>query len=373
MSGPRFGPVEAKPGHLAANGSGPATLPAAPARVLTIRELTTEQAQWDAFVRGHPDGSPFHLTAWRRVVEDTFGHRPHYLLAGHGEVIEGVLPLFEVPAFLGGRALISVPYGVYGGICAASDEVRRALLAAATDRARSRGARYVELRHRHPQGLDLPTKPLYVTFARPIHPSDEDNARAIPGKQRRMTRQGPKHGLRVEIGRDHLDACYEIYARSVRELGSPVFPRRLFKTVYDVFDRDCQIVTVWREKQIVAAVLTLFHQGQVLPYYGGALPVAREWAANDFMYWELIRFAARAGCRVFDFGRSREGTGAYHFKRHWGFEPTPLPYQYALLSGQGLPNLSPSNPRFRLAVTLWKHLPLWLTKVVGPPLTRYLP
>ena len=83
--------------------------------------------------------------------------------------------------------------------------------------------------------------------------------------------------------------------------------------------------------------------------------------------------AARAGYRTFDFGRSREGTGAYHFKRHWGFEPTPLPYQYVLLGDSRMPDLSPSNPKMRLAVNAWKRLPLPLTKVIGPRLTRYLP
>jgi FemAB-related protein (PEP-CTERM system-associated) len=231
----------------------------------------------------------------------------------------------------------------------------------------------VELRHRRDAGLGLPTKALYVTFARAISADDEANARAIPGKQRRMTRQGSRYGLRAEIGRDHLDEVYAIYARSVRDLGSPVFPRRLFSALMEHFDKDCQLLTVWRNDRMVAGVLTLFHEDQVLPYYGGARPEALPCAVNDFMYWELMRYAARRGCRVFDFGRSREGTGAYHFKRHWGFTPVPLPYQYVLLTRAGLPDLSPSNPRFRLAMATWKRLPVAVTRVVGPFLTRFLP
>jgi FemAB-related protein (PEP-CTERM system-associated) len=340
---------------------------------LTVGELGAETLEWDAFVRASPDGSPFHLVAWRRAVEQAFGHRPHYLMARRGDAIEGVLPLFEVRGPLGGRALISVPYGVYGGLCAGSPGARQALLEAATELGRRRGAGYVELRHRRDQGLALPTKSLYVTFTRSISSDVEANARAIPSKQRRMTRQGAKHGLRAELGREDADGFYEIYARSVHDLGSPVFPRRLFQALQEAFGKECQILTVRRGDQLVAGVLTLFYEDQVLPYYGGALRDALPYAPNDFMYWELMCHAARAGYRVFDFGRSREGTGAYHFKRHWGFTPTPLPYQYVLFGRRELPDVSPANARFRLAIEAWKRLPFPVTKAVGPFLTRYLP
>ena len=188
-----------------------------------------------------------------------------------------------------------------------------------------------------------------------------------------MTRQGLKHGLRAEFGLRHLDGFWDVYAHSVHALGSPVFPRRLFHAIAQEFGKECELLTIWKEESTVAGVLSLFFEGQVLPYYGGALHEALPYAVTDFMYWELTCHAAKIGSRCFDFGRSREGTGAYHFKRHWGFEPVPLPYQYILLDGHPMPNLSPSNPKMRTAVDLWKRLPLPVTKVVGPWLTRYLP
>ena len=340
---------------------------------MDVAELSRETVEWDAFVRASGDGSPFHLTAWKRAVERTFGHRAHYLVARRAGAIEGVLPLFEVRGLLGGRALVSVPYGVYGGVCAGSDDARRTLVEAAAALGRRVGAAYVELRQRRDLGLGLAAKSLYVTFSRPIFATEEENAAAIPRKQRRMTRQGAKHGLTATIGRDHLDAVWDVYAESVRNLGSPVYPRRLLREIREAFDKDCQVVSVWREGRVVAGVLTLFHDDQVLPYYGGARRAAFPFAVNDFMYWELLCHAARAGYRVFDFGRSREGTGPYHFKRHWGFEPAPLPYQYVLLARPSLPDVSPGNPRLRLAVGAWKRLPLAVTNAVGPLLTRYLP
>jgi len=340
---------------------------------LSIRPLATESIEWDAFVRSTPGGSPFHLVAWKQAVEASFGHRPHYLMAIGAHGIEGVLPLFEVRGLLGGRGLISVPYGVYGGICARSAESRQLLLDHAGQLAREMGASYVELRHRAGQELDLPTKSLYVTFARPITTDEEENLMAIPRKQRRMTRQGAKHGLRGELGMQHLEAFYEVYAHSVHALGSPVFPRRLFTAIAQEFGKECELLTIWKDGRVLAGVLTLLYEDQALPYYGGALREAFPYAINDFMYWELMCHVAHAGYRVFDFGRSREGTGPYNFKRHWGFEPQPLPYQYLLLNGATIPNVSPANPKMRLAVEAWKRAPFALTRRLGPALTRYLP
>ncbi len=340
---------------------------------MDIRRLTTETVDWDAFVRSTPGGSPFHLLAWKRAVETTFRHRAHYLMAVRGGGLEGVLPLFEVRGLLGRRGLVSVPYGVYGGVCATSAAAREALVGASRQLAGRVKADYVELRHRSGQEADLPTKSLYVTFARPIESSEEANLNAIPRKQRRMTRQGLKHGLRPEFGLQHLDRFYDIYAHSVHSLGSPVFPRRLFHAIGQEFGKDCELLTIWKDSVPVSGVLTLLFEDQVLPYYGGARQEALAFAVNDFMYWELLCHAAKAGYRTFDFGRSREGTGAYNFKRHWGFEPVALPYQYVLLDGSRMPSLSPSNPRMHFAVEAWKRMPLPLTKVVGPFLTRYLP
>src|SRR5262249_2277425 len=150
--------------------------------------------------------------------------------------------------------------------------------------ARQCGAAYVELRQRRDQELGLPIKSRYVTFSRAISKSDEENALAIPRKQRRMTRQGEKHGLRAEIGRDHADTCYEIYAHSLRNLGSPVFPRKLLTGVHEAFDKECQLLSVWKDDRMVAGVMTLFYEDQVLPYYGGAYRDTFQYAVNDFMY-----------------------------------------------------------------------------------------
>ena len=349
---------------------GTGTVSAARVRVDELRDETVE---WDSFVRTCTDGTPFHLTAWKRAIEMTFPQRPCYLMARRAGVIEGVLPLFEGRGLSGRRALISTAYAVYGGICATSQEARLALLEAAGALARRRRVAHVELRHRRDQGLALPTKSLYVAFAREISSSDEENLAAIPRKQRRMVRQGEKHGLTAEMGQHLLDDVYDVYAESLRNLGTPVFPRRFFHALAAAFGKDCHVLAVRHEGRVIAGVLTLLHEDQVLPYYGGARREGFAYAVNDFMYWELMRYAAAAGYRVFDFGRSRVGTGSYEFKRHWGFEPRPLPYQYVLISTGSLPNVNPSNPRFNAVIRTWKRLPLGVANRVGPLLARYLP
>ncbi len=332
-----------------------------------------EESAWDQFVRSSPAGTIFHLCAWKRVVEEVFRHTPHYLMALEGGEIRGALPLFEIHGLLSGRVLVSVPYGVYGGLCGTDPMARRALLEEARRLALSLRVRHVELRHLRDPEPGLPSKSLYSTFAKPLDADPDVNFAAIPRKQRRMIRQGTKHGLEASRGWEHLGRFYELFVENKRRLGSPPFPLELFESVHDHFGKEAELLTVWHEGRMIAGVISFFYQDRVMPYYGAALEEAFSLAVNDFMYWELMREACLAGYRVFDFGRSREGTGPYNFKRHWGFEPQPLAYQYVLVNGHDIPNISPSNPRLRPFIESWKRLPLPVTKWLGPALTRWLP
>jgi FemAB-related protein (PEP-CTERM system-associated) len=331
-----------------------------------------DDGAWDRFVRSAPDGTVFHLSAWKRVVQDIFRYAPHYLVAVERGDIRAVLPLFEVRGLLSGRALVSVPCGVYGGLCGGDGEGRRALIEEAV-RTRTRlRARFVELRNLHAPEEGLPTKSLYTVFSRPIEADPEANLAAIPRKQRRMVRQGMKNDLEPRRGWEALDAFYSIYLANRRRLGSPPYSKRLFEAIRDRFGTDAELLTIWHEGRPMSGVISLFYADRVMPYYGAARPAAFSLAVNDFMYWELMRKAAADGYRVFDFGRSREGSGSYDFKRHWGFEPAPLAYQYALADGEAMPNVNPSNPKLRVFIETWKRLPLPVTAWLGPPITRWL-
>ncbi|MEO5656436.1 MAG: FemAB family XrtA/PEP-CTERM system-associated protein [Nitrospiria bacterium] len=334
---------------------------------------SADHVEWDRYVLRHPDATVCHLSAWGRTIERTFDYRSLSCLARRGDQVTGVLPLYLVRTLPFGRALISTPLAVYGGICADDAETAQALAAHAKALADRLGVRYLELRHRTPIG-GLPTKDLYVTFRREISADPEKNLAAIPRKQRRMIRQGEQAGLTARIGGgEWLNEFYHVYAQSVRNLGTPVYPQSLFRHLLDELGPACRIMVVFREGRVIAGVLTLFFRDQVLPYYGGALRGAFQYAANDFMYWRLLSYAGEQGYKVFDFGRSKVDSGPYHFKRHWGFEPTPLPYEYYLAGQRAIPDLSPRNPKFSAAIACWKRLPFGMTTWLGPKLIRFFP
>lgn len=290
-----------------------------------------------------------------------------------GDSVCGVLPLYRVPGLPFGCALISTPLGVYGGVCADDDTAAQALLADANAHAKEIGAGYVELRQERPIAA-LPTRELYVTFRHPIHADREANMRDIPGKQRRMIRNSEGYGLAHRIGRlEMLPEFYHIYSINMRNLGSPGFPKSFFRTLLEEYGRQAMILGVFHGDRMVSGVLTFYYRDRVMPYYAAATPEGMARSANQYMYWNLICHAAEHGFRVFDFGRSKKDSGSYHFKRHWGFAPIHLPYQYQLLKEREIPNLSPTNPKYALAIQTWRRLPLPFTKWLGPKLAPFFP
>jgi FemAB-related protein (PEP-CTERM system-associated) len=216
-------------------------------------------------------------------------------------------------------------------------------------------------------------KDLYFTFIGEIDPNEEVNLSRIPRKQRRMIRQAQKFGLRSVIDNSRLREFYEVYAESVRNLGTPVYAYHYFQHLLDTFGEQCKVLLVEYQGKVVASVLSFLFKDQVLPYYGGALKEYFHLAPNDFMYWELMSFAAANGIRTFDFGRSKAGTGPYNFKRHWGFEPCPLPYWYYPVAGKPIPDTSPLNPKLQWAIRIWRNLPLRVTMALGPHIVRHIP
>lgn len=327
-------------------------------------------AEWDRFVHAASDGTFFHLAGWRRVIARAFGHRTFFLCARRGKAIVGVLPLTQVKTWLFGNALISSAFCVQGGILAQDDDVRDALRNEAVRIAKEQKVGHIELRSVTSGDPSWVRKEnLYVDFRRDMSPDVEANMKAIPRKQRAMVRKGISNGLQSELDKD-ASRLHHVYAESVRNLGTPVFPLRYFQALIDEFGEHCDIVTIVKDQTPVASVMNFYFRDQVLPYYGGGTQAARELAANDFMYWEVMRRACERGFRVFDFGRSKVGTGAFHFKRNWGFEPTPLAYEVLPIGRSEIPEVNPTNPKYRAIIALWQRLPLPLTKFIGPFIVR---
>lgn len=344
----------------------------APHAALEVRRRTpADGAAWDRFVHAHPNGTFFHLSAWADVIERSFGHRSHYLFAERGGVIEGVLPLVHQKSLLFGNALMSIPFGVYGGVVAENPAAARALVDAACALARDLRVDHLELRNRERSDLDWPTRDLYVTFRKTIAPTVEANLLSIPRKQRAVVRKGIEAGLISEIDAG-TERLYAAYSESVRNLGTPVFGHGYFRELRRTFGEHCEVLTVVHQGTPVSSVMSFYFRDEVLPYYGGGTAAARDCKANDFLYWELMRRACTRGLRIFDYGRSKRDTGSFAFKEHWGFEPQPLHYQYHLVRARKLPDLSPTNPKYQMLIRAWRLLPLPVSRAVGPLLARSL-
>jgi FemAB-related protein (PEP-CTERM system-associated) len=328
-------------------------------------------ARWDAFVDSTPEATFFHRVGWKTVLEQAFGHRTHFLLAQANGVIEGVLPLAEIKSRLFGHALISLPFGVYGGIAAITERARRALDDSAQTLAQQLSVGHLELRNVNPQHADWPKSEVYVTFRKIIDPDVETNMLAIPRKQRAMVRKGIKFGLESQIDND-VERFFALYADNVHRHGTPALPKKYFRLLKDVFGKDCEVLIATKDGQPVSGVMTFYFRDEVLPYYAGDFPAARDLAANDFKYWELMRLACERGYRLFDYGRSKRGTGSFDFKKNWGFEATPLHYEYKLVTANKVPENNPLNPKYRLMIATWQRLPISIANWLGPHIVKHL-
>jgi FemAB-related protein (PEP-CTERM system-associated) len=340
---------------------------------LEVRRLEDKDiALWDEFVLAAPDATFFHRAGWKRVIERSFGHRCYFLYACAGGRVRGVLPLVHIKSRLFGKALISNAFCVYGGPVAQDGEASAALDAEAIALARSLGVDYLEYRRLAPGNSDWAQEDqLYVTFRKELDPDPGKNLAVVPRKQRAMVRKGINFGLRGEVD-PGVDRFYRLYSESVRNLGTPVFAKGYFRELRDVFGADCEVLTVTHDGAPISSVMSFYFRDEVLPYYGGGSKAARALAANDFMYWEVMRRACEAGCRVFDFGRSKRGSGSFSFKKHWGMKPQPLYHEYKLLRRADLPAINPTNPKYRLFIAMWRRLPLALANSIGPYVARDL-
>jgi len=329
-------------------------------------------AAWDEYVFACPQATFFHRAGWQRVLREVFRHDTHFLYAERGGRIVGVLPLARVKSFLFGHSLASLPFAVYGG-AAADDEETALLLEAAAERlGREAGVEHLELRQLERRHEGWPRQELYVTFRKQILPDEEANMLAIPRKQRAMVRKGLKNGLTAAFD-DGVERFFALYADNVHRHGTPAMPKRWFQALRREFGDDCSVLTVCApDGRPLSSVLSFYFRDEILPYYAGDDEAARDLAANDFKYWELMRHACARGLKTFDYGRSKQGTGPYAFKKNWGFEPTPLAYEYRLFTRESVPQHNPSNAKYQLLIRAWRKMPLAMANAIGPHIVRSL-
>jgi len=343
-----------------------------------IQRLSSEQfTKWDAYVKAHQEGSFFHLSGWQTVIENSFNHACYFLYAEQEGAICGVLPLIEVKSKLFGHALVSTPFCVYGGAIADSSEIVRQLEGEACQLAEKLGVDYLELRYKDKQDSKLLLKQAHSTFGCEIGEDSDKILAKIKKKQRAVIRHSLKNELSYSISStakntDFTD-FYQLLSTSYRNLGTPIFTEHYFENLMTTFG-DCSDIAVIRDKDNMpsSAVMNFYFNEQVLPYYGGGNDRARGLKSADFMYYQVMCHAQEKGKTWFDFGRSKNDSGPYKYKKNWGMEPQPLHYYYHLVKASELPNLSPNNPKYKYFIAMWQKLPLKISQLIGPFLSKYL-
>ncbi len=340
---------------------------------LVVKSLDVQAMdRWDAYVQRADTATFFHRAGWKTVLETAFGHSTYFLYTEDEGVIVGILPLAQVKSVLFGNTLSSLPFCVYGGIVADNEQVAQTLRQEACRLADSLKVGALELRNREVSNANWPVKELYFTFRKVIDPDDDVNLKAIPNRQRAMVRKGIEEGLISEWD-DGTERLYRVYAESVRNLGTPIFSAQYLRILQQVFGDDCSVLMITHNGRDIAAVMSFYFRNEVIPYYGGSTAAARTLkGVNHLMYWELMRRSCEQGYSLFDFGRSKAGTGPYSFKKNFGFEPQALPYEYYLVTSDAIPDVNPLNPKYRLMINVWSKLPLPVANFVGPFLARSL-
>jgi FemAB-related protein (PEP-CTERM system-associated) len=331
-----------------------------------------DKSRWDTFVRSHPTGTFFHLFDWQAIFVGIFGLKPFYLIAERAGTLVGVLPLVHQKSILFGNAFVSTPFCVHGGPLSLDQRAAEALDQAAITLTSKYRAKSLEYRsHQATRPGWRSKKGLYATFSRELASDDEKNLALIPRKQRAVVRKALQGDLFGSVGKD-VPSFFRVYSESMRNLGTPMFPKRYFQYLLNTFPDACDIVIIRQAYEPVSAVLNFYFKDTVLPYYGGGTTAARQNGANDLLYWEVMRNAASRGYKRFDFGRSKAGTGAFAFKKNWGFEPAWLEYEYWLPQGGAVPEKNPTNPVYASLSKAWKRLPLPIANFIGPFLIRGL-
>ena len=319
-------------------------------------------------------GSVFQRPLWLSAIAEGTGNPAYGIVVERGTTLSGWLPLTLVHSPLFGRALVSSGFGVGGGMLVLRQRDIDLLAQAASELAQRLCVPSIELRHAvAPCDWDT-IEGKHVNFARDLAEDDEAQLLAIPRKARAEVRKGLANDLTVTVGSSEQEraAHYAVYAESVHNLGTPVFPRSLFDAVLDRFGDDADILTVSYGGRPTASVLSIYHDATVMPFWGGGTFAARNLRANERMYYELMLHARRKGCTRFDFGRSKTGSGPFSFKKNWGFEPEPLIYRSWSAPGSEGRNIDPPDAGYSAKIELWKRLPLTLANRIGPAIARGL-
>lgn len=340
---------------------------------LEVRDDISREA-CEAYVATHPHASPYHRPAWLDVIHSAFGRETKYLAAETSQGVVGVLPLVFFRSRLFGRFAVSTPFLNYGGVLADNAEVERALLTQAIEETRAAGGSHLELRHTRQHFPELAARRHKVAMELRLETTGDAQWDALDRKIRNQVRKAEKTALQTLVGGiELLPHFYAVFARNMRDLGTPVYTPRFFHQVVTTFPESSRVFVLTLEGRPVAASLVHWHGDTIKVPWASALREFNPLCANVLLYWQMVRFAVEHGFRTFDFCRSTRGEGTYHFKKQWGAEPRELVWEYWTADGHPVPQLNPANPKYGLAIRSWRRLPVRVANVLGPLVVRNLP
>jgi FemAB-related protein (PEP-CTERM system-associated) len=330
--------------------------------------------EWDGFVRGFGGSNGYHLWAWRTIFEQAFGHETVYLAARRDGGLAGILPLVIFRSRVFGSFAVSLPFIDGGGVCAYDAEVARHLVDRARAVAAERGLSHVEMRHEARIFPALPSREHKVGMRMPLETDTKRAWDALDRKVRNQVRKAEKSGLTTRsAGIELVDAFYSVFAVNMRDLGTPVYSKRLFESVLTTLPNSSRVFLVEKGSTVVGGAIGIMFRDTFTVPWASSLREYRADCPNNLLYWRMFEHAIEAGVRTFDFGRSTPGEGTFHFKQQWGAAPLPLYWEYVMVRGGSPPELSPSNPRYKAAIETWKRLPLPITRLLGPHIVRSIP
>ncbi len=336
----------------------------------------TDAVRWDEFVKSSPTGNCYQLAGWKKVIEESFGHKTFYMLCQNGDGrITGIVPIVHLKSWLFGSFMVSLPYFNYGGICAEDEESYELLLKEATALAGREKAGHIEFREHRLIQNGLQAKESKVSMVLPLPESAADLWKSLGSKVRNQVKRPEREGIYACIGQEELlDQFYEVFSENMRDLGTPVYSKAFFENILRTFPATSRICVVYTKetRPIAAGLLVGFKHTLEIPW-ASSLRAYNHYAPNMLMYWMCLKFACESGYKQFDFGRSTPHEGSYRFKQQWGAQPQQLYWYYWTLSGRHLPELNPHNPKFTAAINMWRRLPLSITRLMGPMIVKNLP
>lgn len=331
---------------------------------------------WESYVMKSGDSHCYHQAGWKNVIERSFGHKTYYLLAeNHASDITGILPLVNIKSALFGNYMVSLPYFNYGGICADSTEACSSLLNEAIKIAKEAKAEHIELRHTGENTVNLPVKTAKVSMRLSLPAESDMLWKSLPSKLRSQIRRPEREDMQAKIGReDELDSFYDVFSENMRDLGTPVYPMTFFRNILTEFPETTRICSVYtKEGEPAASGFLVGFKGMLEIPWASSKKGYNRYSPNMLLYWQVLKFACENGYKTFDFGRSTPGEGTYRFKEQWGAQPVQLYWHYWMRNGGPLPELNPKNPKYQMAIKIWKKLPVPITKIIGPKIVKNLP